>query len=62
MKVRDTWGHFGEQNMAPVRVKDSRMPLTSFDPGSCPKAQIITVPGSWEKGLHVVVSLTRLNT
>lgn len=47
--------------MAPVRVKDSRMPLTSFDLGSCPKAQIIIVPGSWKKGPYVVVSLMRLN-
>lgn len=36
--------------MAPIRVKDSRVPLTSFDPVSCPKAQIIIVPGCWKKG------------
>lgn len=38
------------------------MPLTSFDPVSCPKVQIIIiVPGSWKQGLHVVVSLMHLN-
>lgn len=35
--------------MAPIRVKDSRMPLTSFDPVSCLKAPIIIVPGRWKK-------------
>lgn len=46
----NTWGRIGGANMAPIRVKDSRVPLTSFDPVSCPKAQIIIVPGRWKKG------------
>lgn len=47
--------------MVPIRVKDSRMPLISFDPVSCPKAQIIIVPGRWKKASNVVVSLMHLN-
>lgn len=42
-------GHFGGGDMASIRTKDFRVPLTSSDPLSCPKAQIIIVPGSWKK-------------
>lgn len=62
MKVRRIHGDVLEgENIAPVRVRGSRIPLTSFDPVSCPKAQIIIVPGSWKKGLYVVASLMCLN-